>query len=112
MTILALHTPQYDIKSNVYLARSGLSIRENGAVVAVHDAHHKIRRAHIVNMLLFHLVVEHGVEKEVLGRFRIICLGVSNRDLATFRISRGSSIGTFDARCKYNMNRLCYNEHE
>ena len=98
------------ISIDAYLASTGLTIRENGAVVAVHDTHHKVRRADIVNMLLLHFVVKHGIEKEVLGRFRIVGLGVSDGDLATFRISRSSSMGTFKEQSEDSMTKLYFNE--
>ena len=80
------------IKMFAHLACTSLAIRKDGAIVSVHHTHHQVRGTNIVDVLLLDLVVEHGVEEEILWRLGVICLGVPHTDLSSLGIGCSSTV--------------------
>jgi hypothetical protein len=91
--------------SRTYLARTGLAVSENGSIVAVQHTVHEPRGADVVDLLLLHLVVEHGIEEEIFGRFAVVGFRVAHANLPTGRISGGCPVINAHPRIRYAIAR-------
>lgn len=69
-----------------HLARTGLTVCENGSVVPIQNTLHQSSCTDIVDVLLLDLVVEHGIEEEILRWFGVARLGISHTDLSAIGI--------------------------